>query len=354
MRRDELKRLLRGVVVATPTPFDDDYEVDYGRMAEMTEWWVESGLVEGRAVIKCVSLMGEGPQLADEEWPHLVRTVVRAADGRVPVMGCIHAKDTKRSIADALKAQELGATGLQVSNPLFNNPNQDDILRYFEALSDAIEIGIMVYHTPWYPHGEIMVDTFRRMADFEQVMAIKSGQISTWEEMEALAPLFNILENGPNVGQCFRLGGQDDLVFDGDSVVVDERGEILGRAPQFDEHLLVVDVEPSAATDPVEVDHVARIDFGDFLHHGANQQRHAADLRRAEFCHRDHFAFRAGQRAGEILGLAEDGGICRLLDVDAHLAANGDHGGIDDVHRDHIHDASLPLLRRSVGDIAEQ
>ena len=83
MRRDELKRLLRGVIVATPTPFDDAFEVDYGRMAEMTEWWVENGLVEGKAAIKCISLMGEGPQLADEEWPHLVRTVVHAADGRV-------------------------------------------------------------------------------------------------------------------------------------------------------------------------------------------------------------------------------------------------------------------------------
>ena len=57
------------------------------------------------------------------------------------------------------------------------------------------------------------------------------------------------------------VGGQDDLVFDGDSVVVDERGEILGRAPQFEEHLLVVDVEPNAATDPVELDHVARVEL---------------------------------------------------------------------------------------------
>jgi NAD+ synthase (glutamine-hydrolysing) len=45
------------------------------------------------------------------------------------------------------------------------------------------------------------------------------------------------------------VGGQDDLVFDGDSVVVDGRGTILGRAPQFQEHLLVVDVDPAAAGD---------------------------------------------------------------------------------------------------------
>ncbi len=45
------------------------------------------------------------------------------------------------------------------------------------------------------------------------------------------------------------VGGQDDLVFDGDSVVVNERGEIIARAPQFAEHLLVVDVDAAAATD---------------------------------------------------------------------------------------------------------
>jgi NAD+ synthase (glutamine-hydrolysing) len=56
------------------------------------------------------------------------------------------------------------------------------------------------------------------------------------------------------------VGGQDDLVFDGDSVVVDGSGVILGRAPQFVEHLLVVDVDPEAAGDhepPADVVRVA-------------------------------------------------------------------------------------------------
>jgi NAD+ synthase (glutamine-hydrolysing) len=44
------------------------------------------------------------------------------------------------------------------------------------------------------------------------------------------------------------VGGQDDLVFDGDSVVVDEQGAVLARAPQFAEHLLVVDVDAAEAT----------------------------------------------------------------------------------------------------------
>jgi NAD+ synthase (glutamine-hydrolysing) len=39
------------------------------------------------------------------------------------------------------------------------------------------------------------------------------------------------------------VGGQDELVFDGDSIVVDAAGAVLARAPQFDETLLVVDLE---------------------------------------------------------------------------------------------------------------
>jgi NAD+ synthase (glutamine-hydrolysing) len=57
------------------------------------------------------------------------------------------------------------------------------------------------------------------------------------------------------------VGGQDDLVFDGDSVVVDGAGAILARAPQFEEHLLLVDVDPAAATDTPLPEHVARVEI---------------------------------------------------------------------------------------------
>ena len=61
MNRAELRQALRNIIVAAPMPFDDDFEVDYGKMGEIVEWWVESGLVEGKAVIKVNSVMGEFP-----------------------------------------------------------------------------------------------------------------------------------------------------------------------------------------------------------------------------------------------------------------------------------------------------
>ena len=44
------------------------------------------------------------------------------------------------------------------------------------------------------------------------------------------------------------VGGQDELLFDGHSLVVDEEGEVVARGPAFEETLLVVDIDPATAT----------------------------------------------------------------------------------------------------------
>ena len=209
MKREELRKLFRGLIVATPTAFDQNFELDLGRMSELTQWWAESGLVTGKACIKVASMIGEVPQMREDEWRALVRTTVQAAKGRVPVLAGIHDKDTRRTIEDARTAQDLGATGLQISPPMYNDPTQDDMLRYFEAVSDAIDIGIMIYHTHWMPHSRIEIDTFLRMADFEQVVAIKwsAPKDVPYDEMKRLTPTFNILENGGQPARCFKLGG---------------------------------------------------------------------------------------------------------------------------------------------------
>ena len=47
---------------------------------------------------------------------------------------------------------------------------------------------------------------------------------------------------------CNLVGGQDELVFDGHSVVLDDEGEVVARAPGFEEALLLVDLDPTEAT----------------------------------------------------------------------------------------------------------
>jgi NAD+ synthase (glutamine-hydrolysing) len=54
-------------------------------------------------------------------------------------------------------------------------------------------------------------------------------------------------DNACFVAFCNAVGGQDELIFDGHSLVLDEDGHVLARAPGFEEALLVVDIEPSEA-----------------------------------------------------------------------------------------------------------
>ena len=68
-------------------------------------------------------------------------------------------------------------------------------------------------------------------------------------------------ENKTTVAYVNIVGGQDDLVFDGDSVIVDGAGTILARAPQFAEHLLIADLELPAATDAELPESVAWVEL---------------------------------------------------------------------------------------------
>ena len=87
------------------------------------------------------------------------------------------------------------------------------MLRYFGAVSDAIGIGVMIYHAHWTAHGRIEIETFKKMTDFEHVMAIKWNTPADvpYEAMQELVADFNILDNSNQPGRCYKNGGQGFL-----------------------------------------------------------------------------------------------------------------------------------------------
>ncbi|MBA3734489.1 MAG: NAD+ synthase [Actinobacteria bacterium] len=51
-------------------------------------------------------------------------------------------------------------------------------------------------------------------------------------------------DNSCFIAFCNTVGGQDELIFDGHSVVLDDEGKVIARAPGFEEALLLADIEP--------------------------------------------------------------------------------------------------------------
>ena len=214
MNREELRRLIKGTLATIPTAFDEKMKLDLAKMTDMTKWWVENGLGTDVAPLKVAAAMGEGPDLSDDEWPHLLRTVVNAAGRDAVVICALKTKNTLHTIEDAKKAQDLGAIGLQIDIPFMHHCIQDDYVRFFTDISDAIDIGIMIYNTHWFtqdPSKESMkAETMLRLADAEHVAAIKWSVVEgqDYDDMRKFAHIFNVIDNTGQQVRCHKNGGR--------------------------------------------------------------------------------------------------------------------------------------------------
>ena len=199
MNREQLKKKIRGTIGLCPTAFDNNFRVDYAKMADMTQWWVEQGLGTDNAPLKTSAALGEGPTLTDSEWPAILHTVVNAAGNDANVICGLKSKDTINTIEDVKRAQDLGATGVQIILPFYHHANQDDHVRHFTAISDAIDIGILIYNTHWFcldaSVESLRAETMLRLKDAERVVAVKWSHPEDHESMRKFSHIFNVIDN---------------------------------------------------------------------------------------------------------------------------------------------------------------
>ena len=210
MKRDELRLQIQGPIATIPTAFDNAFALDTAKMADLTEWWVQNGLRTGKSVLKVAAAMGEGPDLDDSEWPKLLESVVTVANDRVPVVCGLRTKNTLHTIEDARRAQDLGAVAVQIDLPIFHHPTQDDYVRYFTDISDAIDTGIIIYNTWWFGAESISVETLLRLATAEHVIGVKwaTPAGADYDDMRRFAGIFNVIDNTGNPVRCHRNGGR--------------------------------------------------------------------------------------------------------------------------------------------------
>jgi NAD+ synthase (glutamine-hydrolysing) len=156
---------------------------------------------------------------------------------------------------DAYNAAAVLADGaVQAVYRKVNLPNYGvfDELRYFQRGPggatvdvDGVKVGLTICEDIWVP-GPPMTD--EALAGARLVLNIsaspyQAGKGRQREQMIAQRARDNLAA----VAFCALVGGQDELVFDGHSFVVDHDGNVIARAAQFAEELLVCDVDVDAA-----------------------------------------------------------------------------------------------------------
>jgi NAD+ synthase (glutamine-hydrolysing) len=118
-----------------------------------------------------------------------------------------------------------------------------DVLRIVRI--NGIDVALTVCEDIWQPGGPFAV---AGRAGVGLVLNINASPYEMNKD-DVRLPLVRrrAAEAGATVAYVNMVGGQDDLVFDGDSMVVAADGTLLARAPQFDGYLLVADLDLPAA-----------------------------------------------------------------------------------------------------------
>ncbi|HET9437712.1 MAG TPA: nitrilase-related carbon-nitrogen hydrolase, partial [Gaiellaceae bacterium] len=112
------------------------------------------------------------------------------------------------------------------------------------ALGDT-SIGITICEDVWQP-GPPATDLALAGAQLIVNLSASPFHVGKAEDREEML-VTRARDTSSYLAFCNLVGGQDELVFDGHSLVLDPDGEVIARAPGFEEHLLVLDLDPTDA-----------------------------------------------------------------------------------------------------------
>ena len=166
--------MFEGVYVAIPTPFREG-EVDKEALKEHVEFLIEKG-VDG--IVPC-GTTGESATLSYQEHEEVIALTIEQAKGRVKVIAGTGSNSTKEAIELTRFAYQAGADGALLITPYYNKPNQEGLYLHFKAIAEAVPIPIVLYNVPGRTGVNMLPETVARLAEIENVVAIKEATGST-------------------------------------------------------------------------------------------------------------------------------------------------------------------------------
>jgi 4-hydroxy-tetrahydrodipicolinate synthase len=164
--------LLSGVGVALVTPFNINFEVDYGALDRIIDYVIKSKV----NYIVTLGTTGETATLSEQEKLKVLEYTYEKVNSRIPVVVGIGGNNTAEVI-HCLKTWPLekAAAVLSVS-PYYNKPSQEGIYRHYAAIAQSTHKDIILYNVPGRTSSNISVETTLRLAnDFKNIIGTKEA-----------------------------------------------------------------------------------------------------------------------------------------------------------------------------------
>lgn len=184
------------------------------------------------------------PQFVADNIKHL-KSIANKTKGITAVVGFVDKKEDLYNAAAVIHQGEVAAVYHKMFLPNYGVFDED---RYFQAgatplniVLKGITIGIGICEDIWYPEGPARAQA---IAGAEIIVNINAspyhmGKARFREEMIST----RASDNGVIIAYNNMVGGQDELVFDGQGMIIDEKMQVVARGRAFEEDLIVADID---------------------------------------------------------------------------------------------------------------
>jgi 2-keto-3-deoxy-L-arabinonate dehydratase len=187
---------LQGILPIVNTTFHPDGSLDMESQLGLVRHLLGQG-------VHALALFGnasEGYTLSDEERASVLNAIVKEVQGRIPVIVSTGHTGTDQAVQQGIRAQQMGADVLMVLPPYLLKPDGQGVFEYFEAISNAVTIPIMVQDAPLMTQVAMPVPLLARMGEaLEHVLYVKVEAPPT----------------APKIGELVQQSGKDIIALGG-------------------------------------------------------------------------------------------------------------------------------------------
>ncbi len=199
---DKLRKKFVGPMVPMITPLKEDFELDLEGLRQNARFYVENGIVDGKAVLMCATAGGESCSFNVSDRKKIMEAVISEVRGRVPLIMSAQDCSVDTAIDLAEYAEKLGYDCVQLSPPFYFGTSKDEVYRFFDLVANEIEIGLMPYNTTWLGilgGRGIEAELMGRLLEIPNIIAVKWSSPDWYIWMEVMRKYSDIaafIDNG--------------------------------------------------------------------------------------------------------------------------------------------------------------
>lgn len=169
------------ISTAMVTPFSKSGAIDFDKTALLIEHLIANGT---DSLVVC-GTTGESPTLTAVEKEELLSFTINTVNKRIPVIAGTGSNSTAESIENTKMADRIGADGIMLVTPYYNNTDQQGLYAHFSTIAAETKLPILLYNIPGRSVINMLPETTISLSKINNIRAVKeaSGNLEQMAEI---------------------------------------------------------------------------------------------------------------------------------------------------------------------------